>query len=118
VGRIDVQGKIGLPGFRYLEETGSTGNVVRGWDGYIDSKPRMLTFRRDVKLRASERIFSYSSVTSPIPPEDIARELAAPSPTSKRSKSSYMNNGDGYNRASQRKKKKKRRADLDEEYEG
>ncbi len=66
---------------RYLEETAGVGNVVRGWEGYID-RPRTqaAVHKKDRKFKPSERIFSYSSVTSPIPLDEGGEALLPPSP--------------------------------------
>ncbi len=59
----------------YLESTQITGNIVRGWEGYIDLKPnRYMNAKKEKKYKASERVFSFSSVSSPISATDIARE--------------------------------------------
>jgi chromatin modification-related protein EAF6 len=66
---------------KYLEETAGVGNVVRGWEGYID-RPRTqaAVHKKDRKFKPSERIFSYSSVTAPIPLDDGGDALLPPSP--------------------------------------
>ncbi|GBG23866.1 Chromatin modification-related protein MEAF6 [Hondaea fermentalgiana] len=70
---------------RYLEETGTTGNVVRGWEGYIDSKPRAtLTNKKEKRLKPSERIFSYSSATAPDEITSETGQTQTPSPVPKR----------------------------------
>ena len=66
---------------RYLEETVGVGNVVRGWEGYIDRPRTQVTVhKKDRKFKPSERIFSYSSVTSPIPLDEGGEALLPPSP--------------------------------------
>lgn len=79
---------------RYLDETLPFGNVVRGWEGFLDKKVARSNERggpkRDKRFKPSDRIFSYSSVTSPIDPSEIQRERDkddSPSPTFKRSSS-------------------------------
>ena len=100
--------------FRYLDATLGHGNIVRGWEGYIDSKPRInAQSKRDKKIKPSERIFSYSSYTSPIPNDDIEREdrqRNTPSPTLKRT-ANLSDTGEGTEKKgrSQRKKKRKRK---------
>ena len=49
----------------YLEENASSGNVLKGWEGYLTAPNRSLqsTLRKSVK--DSDRIFSLSSLTSP-----------------------------------------------------
>mmetsp|Transcript_17813 Transcript_17813/g.51014 ORF Transcript_17813/g.51014 Transcript_17813/m.51014 type:complete len:130 (-) Transcript_17813:105-494(-) len=102
---------------RYLEETSATGNVVRGWEGYIDSRPRStMASKKERRAKASERIFSFSSVTSPIPSEELARELSTNvSPVNKlRRKSSIAT--DGQERRGARKKTKRKRQDDDPDF--
>lgn len=51
----------------YLEETWSTGNVVKGWDGYVTSRnrPSTATARSSrFRFKDTDRIFSFSSSTS------------------------------------------------------
>jgi len=98
--------------YRYLEDTNHSGNVAIGWASFIDSKPRAHNpFMKREKRKASERVFSYSSTTSPIPREDIERELMsfmrAPSPSKKKSKA--VNRISNKSSTSNSKKKKKRR---------
>eukprot|EP00741_Cyanophora_paradoxa_P005238 tig00000865_g5078.t1 len=50
----------------YLVETASFGNVVRGWDGFLQKKKNPDAPPKQAQPpKASERIFSLSSVTSP-----------------------------------------------------
>ena len=56
--------------FRYLEETAFYGNLVRGWEGFIDSKPKSGINRKEKRYKFSERIFSYGSCTSSVDTAD------------------------------------------------
>ena len=65
---------------KYLEDTASCGtshiyllgNIIKGWDGYLNkpSKPQAALTQKKPRLYACERIFSASSVTSPLHKED------------------------------------------------
>jgi chromatin modification-related protein EAF6 len=51
----------------YLEETWPTGNVVRGFEGYVVNKNKKgadAVVTRKTKFKDTERIFSYSSESS------------------------------------------------------
>ena len=55
----------------YLEESNHYGNVVKGWDGFLTSRPRMVTHsthhgskRSNITIR--ERVFSCSSTSAPV----------------------------------------------------
>jgi len=100
---------------RYLDETSATGNVVRGWEGYIDSRPRnALAHKKDKRFRPSERVFSFSSFTSPVVTEDVRLAEAplprVPSPATKRPRP------DGETQSQASKKRKKKREDTDSEF--
>jgi hypothetical protein len=62
----------------YLDMTTLRGNVSRGWEGYLDFKSRSSSsavLKRDPrKAKASERIFSFSSVSAPIPKSDLEKD--------------------------------------------
>jgi hypothetical protein len=45
---------------RYLEET-EHGNIVKGWDGFLDSRPRKDHSFKRTKTTDADRIFSNSS---------------------------------------------------------
>mmetsp|Transcript_12368 Transcript_12368/g.22344 ORF Transcript_12368/g.22344 Transcript_12368/m.22344 type:complete len:169 (-) Transcript_12368:1056-1562(-) len=65
----------------YLEDTTHRGNIVRGWSGFATKKSEKIPnvsgtgARRGRIIKASERIFSGSSITSPSTPA-AASELA------------------------------------------
>lgn len=63
----------------YLEETNHYGNVVKGWDGFLTSRPKPhgtshhATKRVNVALK--DRIWSLSSTTAPIQDDQHDMEL-------------------------------------------
>lgn len=69
----------------YLDATILRGNVIRGWDGYLDFKPRNATAasamsaRREKKTKASDRMLSFSSISAPIPKAELDKDEDAPS---------------------------------------
>ncbi|CAK65726.1 unnamed protein product (macronuclear) [Paramecium tetraurelia] len=52
---------------KYLEDTAFTGNVIKGWDGYLSMKNTKANaaLQRKSKSSQNDRIFSLSSKTSP-----------------------------------------------------
>ena len=53
----------------YLEQTNDTGNVVKGWDGYLDllaAKPAASPAAAAPGVEPSSRVFSNSSSTAPL----------------------------------------------------
>ena len=50
----------------YLEDTASTGNILKGWDGYFHAGPQQRGGARVVKIKNSDRIFSISSASAPL----------------------------------------------------
>jgi len=56
----------------YIEETNHYGNVIRGWEGFVNSKPKALEAgARKPKISQKDRVFSLSSVSAPADkPED------------------------------------------------
>ena len=68
---------------QYLEATQLRGNVVRGWDSYLDFKPRSLPAnassvlggqKKDRRLKGGDRLFSFSAMNAPIPKPELERE--------------------------------------------
>mmetsp|Transcript_5301 Transcript_5301/g.6683 ORF Transcript_5301/g.6683 Transcript_5301/m.6683 type:complete len:142 (-) Transcript_5301:900-1325(-) len=124
----DVEAQLFELEHKYLEITLPYGNIVKGWEGYIDSKPRSSVpgHKRERKIKPSERIFSITSATSPIPNEDIEKEERqrnTPSPTLKRNQSVIDDGDTGSTRGNDkrtgrgaRKKKRKRKTGIDEDY--
>eukprot|EP00808_Paulinella_micropora_P002716 g46623.t1 len=48
----------------YIEDTNQYGNVIKGWDGYMNTKPiRKQGHTRKMKIPLKDRIFSQSSTT-------------------------------------------------------
>ena len=48
-----------------MEDTSTTGNILKGWDGYFHSGPQR-GGPRMVKIKNSDRIFSSSSQSAPL----------------------------------------------------
>jgi len=49
----------------YIEETNHYGNIIKGWDGYLNVKAKSLqNVSRRLKISNKNRIFSNSSTTS------------------------------------------------------
>jgi len=49
---------------QYLEDTSIHGNIIKGWDGYLDSKITKPSTLRRPKVFEKDRVFSASSSTS------------------------------------------------------
>jgi len=51
----------------YIEDTYTYGNIVKGWEGYVNLKPKQILapVGRKPKITDKERPFSMSSVTAP-----------------------------------------------------
>ncbi|KAK8803396.1 hypothetical protein WA158_001090 [Blastocystis sp. Blastoise] len=73
---------------KYLEDTFAQGNLSRGWEGFIDNRSASLA--RRTAISREERIFSLSSVTSPlhqnVVEDDIHSVSSYESTSSKRQK--------------------------------
>ena len=49
----------------YITDTAHYGNVIKGWEGFNNSKPKMGHTVRKAKILDKDRIFSESSTTAP-----------------------------------------------------
>ena len=97
------------------------GNIVRGWDGYIDSKLRREPAPKRSKVSDAERIFSLSSVSS-----SVAEPAEASAGASQRKKGTSAGAGaaavaatsqSGTRERSKRDKRKRKRGYADDEEE-
>ena len=61
---------------QYLDVTQMRGNIQRGFDGLTDYKPRNEALVTNIKrkLKASERLLSFSSLSAPISKSDLDRD--------------------------------------------
>eukprot|EP00937_MAST-01D_sp_MAST-1D-sp2_P006083 g6083.t1 len=107
----------------YLEAT-DYGNIVRGWDGYIDSKLRRDNAMKRAKTQDCDRIFSLSSVSSQVvDPEEqqVAREAAAAAAAGARKGATASGAGAasaaGVRERSKRDKRKRKRGYGDDQAE-
>jgi hypothetical protein len=63
---------------KYLEDYAHSGNIVRGWDGFLSKpiKPLIInSSQRKAKFYPSERIFSDSSMSSPSRRQEALQEI-------------------------------------------
>ncbi|KMZ62784.1 Chromatin modification-related protein MEAF6 [Zostera marina] len=49
----------------YLQDSSQTGNVIKGFEGYLSSSKNTANLKRSRKFQPEDRLFSFSSVTSP-----------------------------------------------------
>nr|GMD59756.1 chromatin modification-related protein MEAF6-like [Ipomoea batatas]GMD67767.1 chromatin modification-related protein MEAF6-like [Ipomoea batatas]GMD70018.1 chromatin modification-related protein MEAF6-like [Ipomoea batatas] len=49
----------------YLQETGTFGNALRGFEGFLSTSNKSSNLKRSRKFQLEDRLFSLSSVTSP-----------------------------------------------------
>uniref|UniRef100_A0A7S2XBB0 Chromatin modification-related protein MEAF6 n=1 Tax=Lotharella oceanica TaxID=641309 RepID=A0A7S2XBB0_9EUKA len=49
----------------YICDTNHYGNVIKGWEGYNNAKPKQMHAIRKTKINEKDRIFSESSTTAP-----------------------------------------------------
>ncbi|CAN6479443.1 unnamed protein product [Victoria cruziana] len=50
----------------YLHDSAQCGNVLKGFEGFLSSSKSTTNLKRPRKLQAEDRLFSLSSVTSPV----------------------------------------------------
>ena len=77
----EVEGKIYEAEGAYLRE-GSAGNVIKGWEGYLDTKglsqatvDALVNKKAPVRVEMRDRYFSFSSMSAP--QEDGVSSIAA-----------------------------------------
>jgi hypothetical protein len=62
---------------QYLDATQVRGNIVRGWEGFLDFKPRSAmnnSAKKERRTKASDRMFSFSSIGAPIPKSELDKD--------------------------------------------
>ncbi|XP_019181341.1 PREDICTED: chromatin modification-related protein MEAF6-like [Ipomoea nil] len=81
----------------YLQETGTFGNALRGFEGFLSTSNRSSNLKRSRKFQLEDRLFSLSSVTSPAAEElGLGREDGKPDQGQGRSKAGGITiNGQG-----------------------
>ena len=102
----------------YLDST-EYGNIVRGWDGYIDSKLRRDPVSKRSKIPDSDRIFSLSSVSSQVaePVDTLATGTSHKKKAAGSGASAGASSAQGSTRQRSTRDKRKRKRGYDEEDE-
>ncbi|OIT38237.1 PREDICTED: chromatin modification-related protein eaf6-like [Nicotiana attenuata] len=79
----------------YLQETGTFGNALKGFEGFLSTSNKNSNLKRSRKFQLEDRLFSLSSVTSPAA-EELGREDGRPDPTQGRIRGGgFATNGQG-----------------------
>ncbi|XP_075085460.1 chromatin modification-related protein EAF6-like isoform X2 [Nicotiana tabacum] len=55
----------------YLQETGTFGNALKGFEGFLSTSNKNANLKRSRKFQLEDRLFSLSSVTSPAMEDQI-----------------------------------------------
>ncbi|XP_006354485.1 chromatin modification-related protein MEAF6-like [Solanum tuberosum] len=81
----------------YLQESGTFGNALKGFEGFLSTSNKNSNLKRSRKFQLEDRLFSLSSVTSPAAEElGLGREDGRPDPTQGRMRGGgFANNGQG-----------------------
>lgn len=61
---------------QYLETTQMRGNCLKGWEGFLDYKARNDNGGKR-KFKASDRVYSFSSLSAPIPKAELEKDVDA-----------------------------------------
>eukprot|EP00455_Lapot_gusevi_P056195 TRINITY_DN9279_c0_g1_i1.p1 TRINITY_DN9279_c0_g1~~TRINITY_DN9279_c0_g1_i1.p1 ORF type:complete len:120 (+),score=9.27 TRINITY_DN9279_c0_g1_i1:153-512(+) len=79
----------------YIEDTHHYGNIIRGWEGYINYKHKHASIRRP-KIAEKDRIFSSSSKTAPEckRDDDEGEDSEEDEPRSRRHKNNHSDKED------------------------
>ncbi|KAH9315174.1 hypothetical protein KI387_023801, partial [Taxus chinensis] len=56
----------------YLQDSSQCGNVLKGFEGFLSSTKNTANLKRSRKFQPEDRLFSLSSVTSPVVEEHAA----------------------------------------------
>ncbi|KAI6797959.1 hypothetical protein KC361_g3581 [Hortaea werneckii] len=104
----------------YLEETANSGNIIKGFDGWVKGVQvgqKAVDDRRRGRFKEDERLFSRSSVSWVKAQEgpDSSAPSAAPTPTGSAAPSVARGNEGGGNTKSGNKKKRPTEKDDDED---